>query len=184
MLHWTNEPRLLAILKQGDIQAYSFNPPRSGPQPTWPRTAESLPQILELKDRGIFVDFAHGNHLQWDIAEKAARQGWFPDTISPTSIARTRHRTAWYRSAHHHGQVSLFGLTVNQAIERVTANPARILKFPEKIRQSGTRRSRGRDCAPDSAWRLSNCWTATGKSARRLSEASRRSRPCAPESSR
>ena len=46
-----------------------------------------LPQILALRERGIFTDFAYGSHLQWDIVERAADQGWFPDTIS-TDIHR------------------------------------------------------------------------------------------------
>lgn len=133
MLHWTNEPRLLAILKAGDILVHPFNPPRSGPNLLGP-DGKILPQILELKDRGIFTDFAHGNHLQWETAEKAARQGWFPDTIS-TDIHRAHAApngavidlpTTMTKFLH-------LGLTVNQTIEKVTANPARILKFPERI---------------------------------------------------
>jgi dihydroorotase len=133
MLHWTNEPRLLAILKAGDILVHPFNPPRSGPN-LLGADGMVLPQILELKDRGIFTDFAHGNHLQWETAEKAARQGWFPDTIS-TDIHRAHAApngavidlpTTMTKFLH-------LGLMVNQAIEKVTANPARILKFPEKI---------------------------------------------------
>ena len=133
MLHWTNDRSLLSILKAGDILVHPFNPARSGPN-LLGADDMVLPQILELRQRGIFTDFAHGNHLQWDIAEKAARQGWFPDTIStdihrahaapngavidlPTTMAKFLH----------------LGLTVNQAVEKVTATPARILKFSEKI---------------------------------------------------
>jgi dihydroorotase len=133
MMHWTNDPRLLGILKAGDILVHPFNPPRSGPN-LLGADGKVLPQIVELKSRGIFTDFAHGNHLQWETAEKAAQQGWFPDTIS-TDIHRAH--------AAPNGVVIdlpttmakflLLGLTVNQAIEKVTANPARILKFPEKI---------------------------------------------------
>jgi len=133
MLHWTNDRRLLLILKAGDILVHPFNPPRSGPNLLGP-DGKVLPQILELKDRGIFTDFAHGTHLQWETAEKAAQQGWFPDTIS-TDIHRAHAApngavidlpTTMTKFLH-------LGLTVNQAIEKVTANPARILKFPEKI---------------------------------------------------
>lgn len=133
MLHWTNEPRLLDILKPGDILAHPFNPPRSGPN-LLGADGKVLPQILDLKQRGIFTDFAHGNHLQWEIAEQAARQGWFPDTIS-TDIHRAH--------AAPNGVVIdlpttmakflFLGLTPAQAIEKVTANPAHILKFPEKL---------------------------------------------------
>jgi dihydroorotase len=133
MLHWTNDRRLLAILKAGDILVHPFNPPRSGPN-LLGADGKVLPQILELKDRGIFTDFAHGTHLQWETAEKAAQQGWFPDTIS-TDIHRAHAApngavidlpTTMTKFLH-------LGLTVNQAIEKVTANPARILKFPERV---------------------------------------------------
>lgn len=133
MLHWTNDPALLAILKAGDILVHPFNPPRSGPS-LLGADGKILPQILELKQRGIFTDFAHGNHLQWETAEKAAERGWFPDTIS-TDIHRA-HAAPNGAVIDLPTTMSKFlhlGLTVNQAIEKVTANPVRILKFPEKI---------------------------------------------------
>jgi dihydroorotase len=133
MMHWTNEPRLLAILKKGDILVHPFNPPKSGPSLLGP-DGKVFPQILELKDRGIFTDFAHGNHLLWETAEKAAAQGWFPDTIS-TDI--------WTAHVGANGVVQdlvttmskflYLGLPLNQAIEKVTVNPVKILKIPEKI---------------------------------------------------
>jgi dihydroorotase len=133
MMHWTNDPKLLTILKKGDVLTHPFNPPRSGPN-LLGSDGKVLPQILELKDRGIFTDFAHGNHLQWATAEKAAQQGWFPDTIS-TDIHRAH--------AAPNGVVIdlvttmskflLLGLSMNQVIEKVTANPARILNFPDKV---------------------------------------------------
>jgi dihydroorotase len=133
MMHWTNEPNLLGILKKGDILVHPFNPPRSGPN-LLGADSKVLPQILELKDRGIFTDFAHGNHLQWETAEKAAQQGWFPDTIS-TDIHRAHAAPngAVIDLVTTMSKFLLLGLSLSQAIEKVTANPARILKFPEKI---------------------------------------------------
>jgi dihydroorotase len=133
MMHWTNEPKLLAILKRGDILVHPFNPPRSGPN-LLGADGKVLPQILELKDRGIFTDFAHGNHLQWETAEKAAQQGWFPDTIS-TDIHRAHASPngAVIDLVTTMSKFLLLGLSLNQAIEKVTMNPARILRFPEKI---------------------------------------------------
>jgi dihydroorotase len=133
MMHWTNEPRLLSILKKGDVLTHPFNPPRSGPSCLGP-DGRVFPQILELKDRGIFVDFAHGSHLLWETAEKAAQQGWYPDTIS-TDIHRA-HIAPNGTVVDLVTTMSKFvylGLSVEQAIERVTAVPARMLKFPEKL---------------------------------------------------
>lgn len=133
MLHWTNERKLLDLLKRGDIVVHPFNPPRSGPSLLGP-DFKVLPQILELRDRGIFTDFAHGTHLLWETAETAAQQGWYPDTIStdvhrahvgPNGVVQDLVTTL--------SKFMLLGLSLSQAIERVTANPAKILKFPEKL---------------------------------------------------
>jgi dihydroorotase len=133
MLHWTNEPKLLALLKKGDILAHPFNPPRSGPSCIGP-DGKVLPQILELKDRGIFTDFSHGGHLLWETAEKAAKQGWFPDTIS-TDIHRAHvaPNGAVIDLVTTMSKFVYLGLPVEQAIEKVTAAPARMFKFPEQI---------------------------------------------------
>ena len=42
-----------------------------------------MPQILALRDRGIWTDgqLATTHHF-WEVSEKAVKQGWFPDTIS------------------------------------------------------------------------------------------------------
>jgi dihydroorotase len=133
MLHWTNEPRLLAILKKGDILVHPFNPPQSGPS-LLGSDGKILPQILELKDRGIFTDFAHGAHLQWETAEKAAHQGWFPDTIS-TDIHRGHvgPNGTVIDLVTTMSKFLYLGLPLDQVIQRVTANPARILRFSEEI---------------------------------------------------
>ena len=133
MMHWTNEPRLLSILKKGDILAHPFNPPRAGPNCIGP-DGKVLPQILELKERGIYTDFSHGGHLLWETAEKAAQQGWFPDTIS-TDIHRA-HVAPNGTVIDLITTMSKFlylGLPLDQAIEKVTAAPMRILNFPEQL---------------------------------------------------
>lgn len=133
MMHWSNDRSLLAILKKGDILVHPFNPPRSGPN-LLDADGKILPQILELKDRGIFTDFAHGTHLQWETAEKAAQQGWFPDTIS-TDIHRA-HAAPSGAVIDLVTTMSKFlslGLPLDQVFEKVTAAPARVLKFPERI---------------------------------------------------
>jgi dihydroorotase len=133
MLHWTNEPRLLALLRKGDILTHPFNPPQAGPSCIGP-DGKVLPQILELRDRGIFTDFAHGTHLLWETAEQAARQGWFPDLIS-TDIHRAHLAPSGtvVDLTTTLSKFVLLGLTVDQVIEKVTAAPARAFRFPERI---------------------------------------------------
>jgi dihydroorotase len=133
MMHWTNEPRLLAMLKKGDVLTHPFNPERAGPSCIGP-DGKVFPQILELKSRGIFTDFSHGGHLLWETAEKAAQQGWFPDTLS-TDIHRAHvaPNGAVIDLVTTMSKFLYLGLPLDQAIEKVTSAPAGILKFPERI---------------------------------------------------
>jgi dihydroorotase len=133
MMHWTNDRRLLSMLKKGDTLAHPFNPPRAGPNCLGP-DGKVLPQIIELKGRGIFTDFSHGGHLQWETAQKAAEQGWFPDTIS-TDIHRA-HVAPNGLVVDLLTTMSKFlylGLPLDQVIEKTTAAPMRILNFPERL---------------------------------------------------
>lgn len=136
MLHWTTEPDLLNILKSGDILAHPFNPPSErdsnlfGADGT--QAAAVLPQILALKDRGIFTDGQlTTTHHSWAVSEKAVAKGWWPDTIS-TDISRTPDG----QPASVLVPMSEFlhlGMPLEQVIAGVTATPARAMNAPEKI---------------------------------------------------
>jgi len=136
MMHWSVEPELLALLKKGDILAHPFNPPSPNSSNVFgadgPQAEKVLPQILALKERGIWTDGQLGTtHHSWEISEKAVSQGWFPDSIS-TDISRAPDGT----SASVLVPMSEFlhlGLTLEQVIAGVTTNPAKILNVPEKI---------------------------------------------------
>ena len=93
---------------------------------------EVLPQILELEDRGIFTDGQLATtHHQWEVSEKAARQGWFPDAIS-TDVARNPDRTP-ANVLLPMSQFLHLGLSLEGVIERVTTNPAKMLNYPERV---------------------------------------------------
>jgi dihydroorotase len=136
MLHWTTEPDLLNILKRGDILAHPFNPPSTNSSNLFGADGSQadrvLPQILALKDRGIFADGQLATtHHSWAISEKAAAQSWWPDTIS-TDISRTPDG----QPASVLVPMSQFlhlGMPLEQIIAGVTSTPARAMKAPEKI---------------------------------------------------
>jgi dihydroorotase len=135
MLHWTNEPDLIAMLEPGDIMTHPFNPPSpNSSNLVGGAPGTILPIVLTLKDRGIWTDFSHGGHLDWGVAEAAAKQGWFPDTIS-TDIHRGHVPPAGivYDLPTTISKFLYLGLSIDQAIEKVTAGPARILRFPARI---------------------------------------------------
>jgi dihydroorotase len=134
MMHWTNEPALLALLKRGDILTHPFNIPTPNQSNLFGGApGKVLPQILELKDRGIWTESqAVNSHHLWVNSEAAFAQGWAPDLIS-TDMGAVSAQTPnglmlpWTMTQYLH-----LGLTVDQVIERVTLTPTKVFKFPEK----------------------------------------------------
>jgi len=91
-----------------------------------------LPQILALRDRGIFTDGQLATtHHQWEVSEKATRQGWFPDAIS-TDVARTPERIP-ASVLLPMSQFLHLGMSLEQVIAGVTTTPAKMLNYPEKV---------------------------------------------------
>jgi len=136
MMHWSVEPELLAMLKRGDILAHPFNPPSTNAANLFgadgTQADKVLPQILALKDRGIWTDVQLGTtHHAWDVSEKAMKQGWYPDAIS-TDIGRAPDGSPASVLVPMSEYLHL-GLPLDQIIAAVTSTPARILNFPEKV---------------------------------------------------
>lgn len=133
MMHWSNEPDLLAILKKGDILAHPYNQPGGGQNLFGGDSAKVLPQILGLKDRGIWTEGqAAAVHHQWEVSEKAASQGWFPDAIS-TDMGKTPDTPYGGDLPDAMSRFLYLGLSLEQVVERVTTNPAKMLNYPEKV---------------------------------------------------
>ena len=134
MVHWTNEPKLLALLKRGDILTHPFNIPTPNQSNMFGGApGKVLPQILELKDRGIWTESqAVNSHHLWVNSEAAFAQGWAPDLIS-TDMGAVTPQTPnglmlpWTMTQYLH-----LGLTIEQVIERVTLAPTKVFKFPGK----------------------------------------------------
>ena len=137
MLHWTVEPELLALLKKGDILAHPFNPPESTQANLFGADKQQadkiLPQILALKERGIWTDVQLGTtHHSWAVAEKAMAQGFVPDALS-TDITRAMDGTSAGSVLVPMSEYLHLGLPLEKVIAGVTANPAKIFNFPEKL---------------------------------------------------
>jgi dihydroorotase len=136
MLHWSVEPELLALLRRGDILAHPFNPPSANSSNLFgadgSQADKVLPQIIALKDRGIWTDGQLATtHHSWAVSEKAAAQGWWPDAIS-TDISRAPDGQPASVLVPMTEFLHL-GMPLEQVIAGVTMNPARILNFPEKV---------------------------------------------------
>ncbi len=74
-------PKLLALLKPGDIVTHMFAPP---PNSIIDDAGRILPEVAAARRRGIRFDVGNGRtgHLRWDIAERVLKTGFLPDTLS------------------------------------------------------------------------------------------------------
>lgn len=74
-------PKLLALLKAGDIVTHMFAPP---PNSIIDDAGRILPEVMAARKRGVRFDLGNGRtgHLRWDIAESVLKAGFTPDTFS------------------------------------------------------------------------------------------------------
>lgn len=126
-------PKLLALLKPGDIVTHMFAPP---PNSIIDEAGRLLPDVLAARRRGVWFDVGNGRtgHLQWDVVEKVLDQGFLPDTISTDWTVEGR--TA--QVIDFPNVMSKFldlGLSLEQVIARATLNPARVF---EQFHDRGT----------------------------------------------
>ena len=116
-------PKLLALLKRGDIVTHMFAPP---PNSIVDDSGHILPEVLAARARGIWFDVGNGvtGHMRWDTVEMIMKQGFLPDTIS----------TDWNVNSPTTGVIDLpncmskllnYGMSVSQAVACATINASR-----------------------------------------------------------
>jgi dihydroorotase len=119
-------PKLLDLLKAGDIVTHMFAPP---PNSIIDDNGQILPAVIAARKRGVWFDVGNGRtgHLRWDIVDKVLQQRFLPDTFS----------TDWTPQGRTSGVIDFpnvmskflnSGMTLDQVIARATINAARI--FP------------------------------------------------------
>jgi dihydroorotase len=125
--------RLLPLLKRGDIVTHMFAPP---PNSIVDEHGAILPVVLDARRRGVWFDVGNGQtgHLRWDTVAAIMQARFWPDTFS----------TDWNTNSKQTGVIDLpncmskllgYGMSVPDAVVRVTSNAARI--FPV-FRDRGT----------------------------------------------
>jgi dihydroorotase len=119
-------PKILALLKRGDIITHMYAPAPNG---ILDDNGRLLPEVLAARRRGIWFDVGNGTtgHITWEQAERAIKQGFIPHTIS----------TDWTPQGRAGGVVDLpnvmskfllLGLSLDQVIACVTSNAARVFE--------------------------------------------------------
>jgi dihydroorotase len=126
-------PRLMDLLKPGDIVTHMFAPP---PNSVVDETGRILPEVLAARRRGVWFDVGHGRtgHLRWDIVERVLQAGFWPDTFS----------TDWTPEGRAAQVIDFpnvlskfldFGMPLDDVIARATVNASRVF---EVFRDRGT----------------------------------------------
>src|ERR1700680_819354 len=116
-------PKLVDLLKRGDIVTHMFAPP---PNSIIDDSGHILPEVLAARRRGVWFDVGNGQmgHMRWDTVASIMKAGFWPDTFS----------TDWNANAHQTGVIDFpncmsklfgYGMTVSEAIARATVNPSR-----------------------------------------------------------
>ncbi len=119
-------PKLVELLKRGDVVTHMFAPP---PNSIIDDSGHILPEVLAARRRGVWFDIGNGQtgHMRWDTVGAIMKAGFWPDTFS----------TDWNTTAHATGVIDLpncmskllgYGMTIDQAIACATLNASRI--FP------------------------------------------------------
>ena len=119
-------PAILRLVRPGDIITHCYTPRPNG---IVDQNGKILPEVLEARQRGVLFDVAHGAfHFGFDLAEKCLQQGFLPDSIS-TDLAGRSVNGPTFDLTTTISKFLLLGLTLEQALERVTSKPAHALSF-------------------------------------------------------
>jgi len=126
-------PKLLDLLKPGDIVTHMFAPP---PNSIIDDSGHMLPEALAARRRGVWFDLGNGRtgHLRWDIVERVMKAGFWPDTFSTdwTPEGRTAQVIDFPNVM---SKFLDFGMPLDQVVARATVNASRVF---EVFRDRGT----------------------------------------------
>ena len=131
---YSTVPEILDLMKPGDVITHSF---RGGEGGILDSQGQVHDEVLEKVASGIHLDIGHGaGSFSFDTAEKALAQGLKPGTISSDVHQFNVHGPVFDLAT----TVSKFlhlGLTLEEAIQRVTSNPSQVFG---RLHQLGTLR--------------------------------------------
>ncbi len=119
-------PAILALLKPGDIVTHVYAPPPNG---IFDDSGQLLPEVLAARRRGIRFDIGHGRtgHITWDVAERAIRAKFLPDTIS-SDLNDAGRTDQVFDFPNVLSKFLLLGMPLDEVVARGTINAANV--FP------------------------------------------------------
>ena len=77
-------PKLVGLLKRGDIVTHMFAPPPNSIVDDGDDRGHILPEVLAARRRGVWFDVGNGQtgHMRWDTVGAIMKAGFWPDTFS------------------------------------------------------------------------------------------------------
>ena len=121
---------ILSVLKKGDVVTHSY---RGGAGGILDANGRVLRSVHAAVGRGVHLDVGHGaGSFSFDVAEKALKQDLLPGTIS-SDVHQFNVNGPVFDLVTTLSKFMHMGLTLEQVIERVTANPVRTFAFPKSL---------------------------------------------------
>lgn len=126
----TSEEKLLRVMRPGDMHTHMFNDRQVEIVSRF--NGKVQPYALEARKRGVLFDLGHGGgSMLWPVAVPAARQGFWPDTIS-TDLHTSSIQLPQSDMPNCISKMMMLGMSLPDAILKSTVNPAKAIgRFPE-----------------------------------------------------
>jgi len=126
-------PRLLELLKPGDVVTHMFAPP---PNSIVDDEGRILPEVVAARRRGIWFDLGNGRtgHLRWDTVDQVMKAGFWPDTLSTDWTPEGRTAQV-FDFPNVMSKFLDFGLPLERIVACATINASRVF---EVFRDRGT----------------------------------------------
>ena len=134
MVHVGNTPMpladILGEMRRGDILTHCFHGSENG---ILDNQGNILDAVSEAVKKGVNLDVGHGRgSFSFNVAEKALAQGVSPQTIS----SDLHHYNVFgpvYNLATTVSKFLYLGLSLNEALSKVTLTPAKLLGIDEEL---------------------------------------------------
>jgi dihydroorotase len=121
---------ILAVMKAGDILTHSYHGMNTG---ILDEEGRIRPAVRQARERGIIFDVGHGaGSFSWRVCERALAQGFAPTTIS-SDLHNVSVRGPAFDLATTVSKFLALGLTLDDALAKVTSVPAEVVKMPGRI---------------------------------------------------
>jgi dihydroorotase len=115
---------ILPLLKRGDIVTHMYAPP---PNSILDEQGRLIPDVAAARRRGVIFDFGNGvsGHFNWDMVERATKQGFWPDTLSTDWNTMSRS-TGVIDFPNVMSKLLMFGMPLAQVVACATTNAAKV----------------------------------------------------------